>query len=80
MKLEITSNTKENEVFVHVEKERLSPRIIYRYSNDLPLGYEQVLQEGSEGYRVIVTRTISRDGSTEEQRVSRDYYPPVNEI
>ena len=53
MKVEITSNTKEKDVFVQVDKEILTPRIIYRYSNDLPIGHEQVIQEGSEGYRVI---------------------------
>jgi len=80
VKIDITSNTKKNEVSVRVNKEILSPRIIYRYSSDLPVGHQQLIQEGSEGYRVIVYRTISGNGRTEEQKVSRDYYPPVNEI
>lgn len=80
LKVEITSNTKEREVYVSVDKEILSPRIIYRYSKDLPIGHEQLIQEGSEGYRVNVLRTISGNGRTEEQLVSRDYYPPVNRI
>ncbi|SOC38274.1 VanW family protein [Ureibacillus acetophenoni] len=80
LKVEITSSKKETEVYVSVDKEILSPRIVYRYSKDLPIGYEQVIQEGSEGYRVLVSRTISGNGRTEEQLVSRDYYPPVNQI
>lgn len=80
MRLEITSNVKGKEVFVDVDKQILSPRIIYRYSADLPVGYKQLIQEGSVGYRVMVTRTISGNGSREAQQISRDYYPPVNEI
>ncbi|KGR79648.1 VanW family protein [Ureibacillus manganicus] len=80
LKVEITSDTKFKEVNVTVDKEILMPRMIYRYSNDLPLGQQQLLQDGKEGYRVIVTRTISGNGTTQEQRISRDYYPPVNEI
>lgn len=80
LKIEITSNKKGKEVSVRVDQEILSPRIIYRYSNELPIGHEQLIQAGSKGYRVIVYRTISDTSSTEEQRVSRDYYPPVNEI
>ncbi|MFY3792774.1 VanW family protein [Ureibacillus sp. MALMAid1270] len=80
MKVEISSDTKGKEVSVRVEKEVLSPRIIYRYSNDLPVGHEQLLQDGREGYRVIVYRTISGNGLAQEQKVSRDYYPPINEI
>nr|WP_198044850.1 VanW family protein [Lysinibacillus timonensis] len=80
MKVELSSNAKEKEVLVRVDKEILSPRFIYRYSNELPIGHEQVLQDGNEGYRVIVFRTISGNGTIEEEQVSRDYYPPVNEI
>lgn len=80
LKVEITSNLKESEVLVRVDREVLSPRFIYRYSNDLPIGYEQVMTDGSEGYRVIVYRTITGNSDIEEVQISRDYYPPVNEI
>ncbi|CAM5182982.1 Vancomycin resistance protein YoaR OS=Ureibacillus acetophenoni OX=614649 GN=SAMN05877842_10479 PE=4 SV=1 [Ureibacillus acetophenoni] len=46
MKLEISSNTKGKDVSVRVDKEILNPRIIYRYSSDLPVGQQQMLQEG----------------------------------
>lgn len=80
LKVEITSYIKESEIYVSVDREILSPRIVYRYSKDLPIGYEQLIQEGSEGYRVLVSRTISENGHTEQQLISRDYYPPVNQI
>lgn len=54
------------------------PRVITRYSNELPIGRKQLIQEGEPGLRVTVYRTNNVTG--EEQLVSRDYYPPINQI
>ena len=80
MKLEITSDEKVKEVLVQVEKEIIQPRIIERYSDELPIGSEELIQEGNSGYRIEVYRTISESGSAEEEVVSRDYYAPTNRI
>lgn len=80
LKLEIYSDSKGKEVTVRVEKDSISPRIIYRYSNKLASGQQKLIQEGSEGMRVSVYRTISDNGSFSEEEVSRNYYAPVNRI
>lgn len=80
VKVEIYSDTKDKEVLVHIDKEYISPRIINRYSNNLAIGHEELVQEGTEGLRVVVERTISESGEVVEQQISRDYYAPVNRI
>lgn len=80
LKVEIFSDTKLKDVSLITEKEAISPRIIYRYTNDLPIGQERLIQEGSEGLRVEVYRTVTENGSTIEEKISRDYYPPTNRI
>ena len=56
--------------------EVIKPRTIIRYSEDLSIGQVQQLQEGEEGLRVSVFRTM--DG--QQNLVSRDYYPPLNRV
>ncbi|MDI7741497.1 VanW family protein [Lysinibacillus fusiformis] len=80
LKVEIFANEKTKDVLVQVSKEDISPRIINRYSEDLSPGQEQLVQEGANGVRVIVTRIISESGSTTEEQISRDYYAPTNRI
>lgn len=58
------------------DQKEVTPRIIERYSNDLATGKEQLIQEGSPGYRVSVYRTI--DGR--DELISKDFYPPINRI
>ena len=81
LKVEIFSQTKEKDIKVRVEKDRIvNPRIIYRYSDELAAGQEKTIQEGTKGLRVEVYRSIVENGVSSEVVVSRDYYAPVNRI
>ncbi|KMY29679.1 hypothetical protein ACZ11_21575 [Lysinibacillus xylanilyticus] len=81
LKVELLAQKKEKDISVRVSKDKIiQPRVIIRYSKDLPLGSEEVLQKGQEGVRVEVYRSILENGNTSEELVSRDYYPPVNKI
>ncbi|WP_342559665.1 VanW family protein [Psychrobacillus sp. FSL W7-1457] len=65
-----------------LEKEIVNPRTIYRYSNNLKEGEEELVQEGEPGLRVTVYRTVAdKIGPYEQQEViSKDYYPPMHRI
>ncbi|KOS69322.1 hypothetical protein AEA09_12630 [Lysinibacillus contaminans] len=81
IKLEIFSQTKEKEIKIRVEKDRIvDPRIIYRYSDEIAIGQEKTVQEGKEGIRVEVYRSITENGVSSEVLVSRDFYAPINRI
>ncbi|MFJ7667506.1 VanW family protein [Lysinibacillus sp. NPDC097195] len=81
LKVEIFAPTKEKEIMLHISQDNIvKPRIIYRYSDDLVAGQQRVDQEGQEGIRVEVYRSIVEDGSTNEQLISKDYYAPLNRI
>ncbi|WP_342442772.1 G5 domain-containing protein [Lysinibacillus sp. FSL K6-0075] len=81
LKIEVFAAAKEKDITVRVSKDKIvKPRIIYRYSEDLKAGQERVEQEGKEGSRVEVYRSIVENGATEEQFISRDYYAPQNRI
>ncbi|MFE3576611.1 G5 domain-containing protein [Lysinibacillus sp. NPDC059133] len=81
LKVELLAQKKEKEISVRVSKDKIiQPRVIIRYSKDLPVGSEEVLQEGQDGVRVEVYRSVLENGNTTEELVSRDYYPPVNKI
>ncbi|MGE7949513.1 VanW family protein [Lysinibacillus sp. NPDC093688] len=81
LKVELLAQKKEKEISVRVSKDKIiQPRVIVRYSNDLPVGSEEVLQKGQEGIRVEVYRSVLENGNTTEELVSHDYYPPVNKI
>lgn len=72
-----TSNVVET-VNVRVVREReITPKIITRYSNDLQLGQQQLVQEEREGLRVAVYRSKL---SSEDELISKDYYAPRNRI
>ena len=58
----------------------IKPKIIYRYAANLGLNQQKIIQEGKEGLRVIVYRSITENGSSREELIGRDYYPPVNRI
>lgn len=64
------------------DRVEIKPRIIYRYSADLKVGQEELVQEGKAGLRVSVYRTISdKSGPFEkEELIDQDYYPPVNRV
>lgn len=81
LKLEIYSSIKESDVSIQVvQDERIEPRIINRYTKNLPIGQQTLVQEGEEGLRVTVYRSIMKDRITDKQRISRDYYAPSNRI
>jgi len=81
LKIEIFAASKDKDITVRVSEDKIvKPRIIYRYSEDLKAGQERVEQEGKEGARVEVYRSIVKNGATEEQLISRDYYVPQNRI
>lgn len=81
LKIEIFAPTKVKDITVHVRKDKIvKPRVIYRYSDDVNIGQERVEQEGQEGVRVEVYRSIVENGTSNEQLVSRDYYAPQNRI
>lgn len=80
LKVELYSTVKEADVKIRINKESIAPRIINRYSNDLPIGGTKLIQEGKPGLRVTVTRVMAENGEVEEQQISRDYYAPVNRI
>ena len=61
-----------------VRTAEVAPRVIERYSNDLPVGREVLEQEGVPGVRVAVYRTNASTGV--ETVVSNDYYPPTHRV
>ncbi|MGN7478841.1 VanW family protein [Solibacillus silvestris] len=74
---EVYAPAKETEVSVTVSHdEEIQPRTITRFSKDLAIGQSEQLQQGLEGLRVSVYRTVYE----EQKLVSRDYYPPVNRV
>ena len=81
LKVELFSSEKDSEVIVNVMTDELvAPRVINRYSNDVEIGQTQLIQEGEEGLRVSVHRTVVENGNTLETEISRDYYAPTNRI
>lgn len=81
LKVELLAQNKEKEITVRVSKDKIvQPRIITRYSKDLAMGQEEIFQNGQEGVRVEVYRSIVENGISKEELVSRDYYAPINRI
>jgi len=81
--VEIYSVPLETEATYRVtDRVEIKPKTIYRYSDDLKVGDEKLVQEGKPGLRVSVYRTISeKSGPFEkEELISQDFYPPVNRI
>lgn len=74
---EAYTTSKKSNASVSVSRDEvITPRTIIRYSDDLSVGQVQQLQEGEEGLRVSVFRTMEG----EQNLVSRDYYPPINRV
>jgi len=74
---EVYTPVKETEVTITVKHdEEIQPRTITRFSEDLAIGQTEQMQEGTEGLRISVYRTVY----DEEQLISRDYYAPVHRI
>ena len=77
LKVEFYSSSKTNTVSAQViQSGEVNPKTIVRYTDDLSVGKQRLLQEGEKGARVTVFRTI--DGF--EEQIARDYYPPVNRV
>lgn len=74
---EVYTPVKETEVTITVKHdEEIQPRTITRFSEDLAIGQTEQMQEGKEGLRISVYRTVY----DEEQLISLDYYAPVHRI
>ncbi|MEC1179248.1 VanW family protein [Metasolibacillus meyeri] len=56
----------------------ISPRVIIRYSKDLPAGSEQLIEEGQAGFRVSVIRYSAEEPKGE--LISKDYYVPTHRV
>lgn len=80
LKTEIYANGKGKVVSLRTIQDKIKPRIINRFSNDLAIGKQKLVQEGSEGLRIEIYRTISESGNVNETLISRDYYKPTNRI
>lgn len=77
LKLEFLSSVITNTVTVQASQSgEIEPRRIVRYTDDLAIGAQRLLQKGEKGARVTIFRTV--DGF--EEQISRDYYPPTNEV
>jgi hypothetical protein len=77
LKIEFLSSTITNTVTVKVtQADEVKPRQIVRFTDDLSIGAVRTLQKGEKGARVTVFRVI--DGF--EEQMSRDFYPPINEV
>ena len=61
-------------------KETVEPRLIKQYSAFVTAG-KAVDEEGSEGMRIHVNRSVISDGNELElESISTDFYPPVNRV
>jgi len=81
LKVELYSSVKDVTVRVSVQQQTIAPRIINRFSKDLPMGSSRLIQEGKQGLRVTVTRTMTdSNGEEKTEEISRDYYAPTNRI
>ena len=77
LKVEFYSSSNTNTVSAKViQSGEVKPKTIVRYTDDLSIGQQRLLQEGQKGARVTVFRSI--DGF--EEQITRDYYPPVNRV
>lgn len=80
-KLELTAQVANVSATPRVVKDKIvKPKLITRFSPDLAYGGQKVVQTGEEGLRVLVYRSITENGSTRDELVSRDYYPAINRI
>ncbi|WP_249662480.1 G5 domain-containing protein, partial [Lysinibacillus fusiformis] len=71
LKIEIFTAVKDKDITVRISTDKIvKPRNINRYSEDLKAGQERVEQEGKEGVRVEVYRSIVENGAMEEQFIS----------
>ncbi|GEM_PF-2140051 len=70
------------EVLVY-EKDRriIEPRTIFRYMSNLTEGDSKTVEKGKPGLQVYIYRTITDEiGKNENQLISQNYYPPINQI
>lgn len=61
--------------------EEIEPRTIYRYSNKLDPGEQEIIQHGQKGEKVIVERLIYKNKVfVDSESISEEVYLPVPEI
>jgi len=81
--IELYSLKSEYEVTYEIRNEEIvEPRTINRLTYDLPIGGEKVEEAGKDGLRVHVYKIVNEaNGSfSDEELVSRDFYPPKNKV
>jgi len=81
--IELYSLKSEYEVTYEIRNEEIvEPRTINRLTYDLPIGGVKVEEAGKDGLRVHVYKIINEtNGSfSDEELVSRDFYPPKNKV
>ncbi|MCZ2259818.1 VanW family protein [Sporosarcina sp. G11-34] len=81
--IELYSLKSDYEVTYEIRNEEIvEPRTINRLTYDLPIGAVKVEEAGNNGLRVQVYKMINeKNGSfSDEELVSRDFYPPKNKV
>ncbi|MHA6259335.1 VanW family protein [Sporosarcina sp. CAU 1771] len=63
-----------------MNQELISPRTIQRLTPNLAVGQEKVEEDGANGYRVQVYRSITNGSYEKDELISRDFYPPKNKV
>jgi hypothetical protein len=79
LKVEFYAATTDTTATVRVNNDgEVLPKVVTRYTNDLPIGRSQIIEQGSSGMRITVYRTNNDSG--QDEVVSKDYYPPTNKV
>lgn len=79
LKTEAYSPANKQNVGIQVTRDyEIFPRVIIRYSKDLPAGSEQLIEEGRAGLRVSVMRYSAEE--PEGELISKDYYAPTHRV
>ncbi|UQW96381.1 VanW family protein [Rummeliibacillus sp. G93] len=82
LKVSLYSLSGSPEVLVY-EKDRraIEPRTIYRYMSNLAEGDSKTVEKAKPGLQVYIYRTITdKNGKTENQLMSQNYYHPINQV
>lgn len=77
--IEVYQFEKTKDIAYQILEEQVPVKKIYRYSDKLKAGQERIVQKGQPGVRATVYRTVldQEAGSTFDEMMSKDYYPPI---
>lgn len=80
--IEVYQFEKTKDIAYQILEEQVPVKKIYRYSDKLKAGQERIVQKGQPGVRATVYRTVfdQETGSTFDEMMSKDYYPPIYEV